>query len=130
MYIKEFDSWNQVKQRVQKEKRKVYVRAREVRWAAVGVNVGSEIDGKGVSFTRPVLVLHVMGSHLALVIPLSTKAKDRAGYVVFEWKNQKSALCIHQMRVISQKRIFKRIGKISDNKFKNIKKEVTAFFNL
>ena len=130
MYIKEFDAWNTVKKRVDEEKRQVYIRAGEVRWVSIGVNVGSEIDGKGVSFTRPALVLHVMGSHLALVVPLSTKVKVRAGYVPFEWKGEQTSLCIHQLKIVSQKRIFARLGKISKKRLSDTKTEVTTFFNL
>jgi len=105
MYFKDFENWNLVKKRIEDEERKVNIRAGEIRWVAFGVNIGSEIDGKGVSFTRPALVLHVIGSHLALVIPMSTKVKEIAGYVPFEWKGKITALCIHQMRIISQKRV-------------------------
>jgi len=130
MYIKLFDAWNVVKKRVEEEERKVYIRAGEIRWVSMGVNVGSEIDGKGVSFTRPALVLHVIGSHLALIVPMSTKTKSVTGYVPFEWKGITSSLCIHQLKVISQKRIFARIGKIPNNRLKSIKQEINQFYNL
>jgi hypothetical protein len=55
MYIKEFDQWNEVKKRIQSEQRNIYIRSGEVRWCTVGVNLGSEMDGKGKSYTRPVL---------------------------------------------------------------------------
>ncbi len=130
MYIKHFDAWNEVKKRIQEEERKVYIRAGEIRWVTFGVNIGSEMDGKGVSFTRPVLVIHVIGSKLALVAPLSTKKKDVPGYIPFFWKNEESSLCIHQMRVISQKRILKRKGKISEKKLQEIKNMVKAFYHM
>ena len=75
MYFKDFDKWNEVKKRVHHEERKVNIRSGEIRWVSFGVNVGSEIDGKGISFTRPALILHVIGSHLALIAPMSTKVK-------------------------------------------------------
>src|SRR3989338_2316862 len=87
MYFKDFDNWNEVKKRVHHEERTVNIRAGEIRWVSFGINIGSEIDGKGLSFTRPALILHVIGSHLALIIPMSTKVKDIAGYVPFTWKN-------------------------------------------
>ena len=130
MYFKDFDGWNLVKKRLDKEDRKVYIRAGEIRWVAFGVNVGSEIDGKGISFTRPALVIHVIGSHLALVVPMSTKMKKVAGYVPFEWKDAISALCIHQIKIVSQKRILSRKGKVSNQRLKNIKSEVIKFFSL
>ena len=75
MYFKDFDKWNIVKKRVHTDEIKVSIRAGEIRWVSFGVNVGSEIDGKGESFTRPALVAHVVGAVLALVVPLSTKLK-------------------------------------------------------
>jgi len=130
MYFKDFDAWFGVKKRIESEDRKVYIRAGEIRWIAFGVNVGSELDGKGDSFTRPGLVVHVIGSHLALVIPLSTKVKDIAGYMPFEWKNKTTALCIHQIRIVSQKRVLSRKGRISSNRLLAVKEEIKRFFSL
>ena len=115
MYFKDFDRWSEVKKRVHHEERKV--------------NIGSEIDGKGVSFTRPALILHVIGSHLALILPMSTKIKNIAGYLPFTWKNTTTALCLHQIKIVSSKRILSRKGRISQNKLKDIKKEVSKFFS-
>ena len=129
MYFKDFDKWNEVKKRVHHEERKVNIRSGEIRWVSFGVNVGSEIDGKGVSFTRPALILHVIGSHLALIVPMSTKVKDIAGYVPFIWKDTTTALCIHQVRIVSAKRVLSRRGRVSQNKLKAIKKEVSKFFS-
>jgi mRNA interferase MazF len=130
MYIKDFDAWNTIKKRVQDETRLVNIREGEIRWVTFGVNVGSEIDGKGVSFARPALIIHVIGSHLALVIPLSTKIKDVAGYVAIQWKGKTVSLCIHQLKVISQKRILSRMGKIPANKLSLYKQYITMFFTL
>lgn len=96
---------------------------------AFGVNIGSELDGKGVSFTRPALILHVIGSHLALVIPMSTKVENVAGYIPFEWKGSVTALCVHQIRIVSQKRVLARKGRVSQDRLAAIKKEVSKFFS-
>lgn len=130
MYIKDFDTWNGVKKHLQHEERIISIRPGEIRWVSFGVNVGSEIDGKGVSFTRPALIVNISGPHLALVIPMSTKIKEVAGYVPLEFKNISVALCIHQTRTISQKRIFGRLGRISDTKLQGYKDEVKKFFSL
>lgn len=130
MYFKDFENWNLVKKRIEVEERKVNIRAGEIRWITFGVNIGSEIDGKGVSFTRPALILHVIGSHLALVISMSTKIKDIAGYFPFEWKGTTTALCVHQMRIVSQKRILSRKGKIPGHHLEEIQKEVKKFYHL
>lgn len=130
MYFKDFDNWNSVKKRLQSEERQVNIRKGEIRWVSFGVNVGSEIDGKGISFTRPALIMHVIGSKLALILPITTKVKDIPGYLRFEWKDKVNALCVHQMRVVSQKRILDRIGKISSNKLAKCKDDISHFYSL
>ena len=130
MHIKDFDKWNEVKKNLNKEERKITIRRGEIRWVSLGVNIGSEIDGKGESFSRPALIIHVIGNHFALVIPMSTKIKDIAGYVPFEWKGKTFSLCIHQTKVVSQKRILRRLGRVSDNKLQKHKDEIKKFFSL
>ena len=130
MYFKDFDNWNIAKKRLQAEEREINIRKGEIRWVSFGVNVGSEIDGKGKSFARPALIMHVIGSKLALTVPITTKVKDIPGYVSFTWKDKTNALCIHQMRVVSQKRILDRMGKISSNKLNKCKHDIASFYSL
>lgn len=130
MYFKDFDHWNIVKKKIHTDAQTVSIRAGEIRWIACGVNVGSEIDGKGQSFTRPALILHVVGSVLALVIPLSTKVKDVAGYLPFEFQDRQVSLCLHQSRIISKHRILERKGKISDKRLAQVKASFKKFFAL
>ncbi len=85
-YKKDFENWFKIKSEIDKQENKQHIREGEIRWASIGVNIGSEIDGKGVSFTRPVLILAVVGSYLALVIPLSSQNKDHPGYISFNYK--------------------------------------------
>lgn len=129
MYKKEFDLWNDIKKNLEKAVSSTYIRAGEIRWASIGVNVGSEMDGKGKSFTRPVLVLHVIGKHLALVLPVSTKIKDSVGYLKINFKGKEQSICLHQMKIVSQKRIFERQGKISEEKLKEIKEKIKVFYS-
>jgi len=129
-YVKDFDAWNTIKKRIQDDTRTVNIREGEIRWVTFGVNVGSEIDGKGASFARPALIVHVIGSNLALVIPMSTKVKDVTGYVPIQWKGKTVSLCVHQMKVISQKRILSRMGKIPANTLSLYKQFITMFFTL
>jgi mRNA interferase MazF len=130
MYFKQFDTWNNTKKLIEDETRTINIREGEIRWVSFGVNVGSEIDGKGVSFTRPALVVHVIGSRLALVVPLSTKLKKLPGYLPFMFKGQEVSMCFHQLRVVSQKRIYSRMGKVSESKLDEYKAVLKYFFAL
>jgi len=128
MYIKAFDKWNNVKKRIQDEERKVHIRSGEIRWCTIGVNIGSEMDGKGESFSRPVLIIHTIGSKLALVIPLTSKLKSVAGYIPFTFQNKEHSLCVHQLKVISTKRLLKRKGRITRNRLEQVKKVIQEFY--
>lgn len=130
MYYKDFNNWNEVKQTLNREERNPCVRAGEIRWASFGVNVGSEIDGKGNSFTRPVLIIHTIGTYLALVVPMSTKLKHAAGYIPFAYRNKDVSLCLHQIRAISQKRIFSRLVKIPSSQLGLVKAAISTFFHM
>jgi len=127
MYIKDFDSWNTVKKRIEQEVRFITLRRGEIRWCSLGVNIGAEIDGKGVGFTRPVLVLRVIGSHIALVAPLSTKLKDIPGYIPINFQGKMVAVCANHIKMLSQKRIYERQGKLSDKKFIELRKSIFEF---
>lgn len=130
MYIKKFSEWFKVKERLNDGSPVTFCRAGEIRWVSFGVNVGSEIDGKGESFTRPALIIHASGTHVALVVPLTTQTKSSRGYFPLEWKQKNNMLCINQMRVVSQKRIFSRLSKISDAKLLQVKEEIKKFYLL
>jgi mRNA interferase MazF len=127
MYIKRFDEWTEVKKKIEKEERIISLRKGDIRWCSIGVNVGMEIDGKGAGFTRPVLVLRVIGSHLALVAPLSTKIKTIPGYIAFDFQGKTLSVCANQIKMISQKRIYERQGKMSNNKFLALREEIFKF---
>ena len=120
-----------VKRKLDTSSGNIYVRAGEIRWVAIGVNVGSEIDGKGASFTRPCLVLHVISSSLALVVPFTSQKKaNKQFYHHVELEHFSSYLCLSQMRTVSQQRIFKRIKKVPAQQFIDLRDKVRVFYSL
>lgn len=130
MYLKQFDVWAEDKKVINSKSHNHQVRPSEVRWASIGVNIGSEIDGKNKGFTRPVLVISMSGPDLCLVVPLSTKLKDVSGYMAMDINKERVSICIHQIRVISKKRIYGRISKISKNKLDLVKDKIKVYYRL
>ena len=139
MYIKNFLEWIKIKEKIdtqekneknENDDKKEFVRKGEIRWAVLGVNIGREMDGKGDNFVRPVLIIHTIGDALALVVPLTSKNKETPGYLKIEWSNHTDSLCLHQVRIISTKRLLDRIAKISDKKFESIKEAIKKFYSL
>jgi len=119
-----------VKEKIDNEQRKFVIRAGEIRWCSIGVNVGEEIDDKGVSFARPVIVVEKVGNQTALVVPMTTKLKNFPGYIPFTYKEKEMRLCVNHLKSISQKRLLKRKGRISNKRLQEVKDEIKKFYNL
>jgi mRNA interferase MazF len=131
MYTKSFDKWNRVKKHLNNDDSGIFCRAGEIRWVSIGVNIGSEMDGKGDSFNRPCLIADIFSDKLALIFPMTTSTKKSAGYVPFTLADGRTvSICVHQARTISPKRILKRIQTISKPKLQDMKNYYKKFYRL
>ncbi len=93
----------------------------EVWWAAVGENVGVEINGKSEYFSRPVLVFKKL-SHLGFMgIPLSTQAHDGSWYVKFRFQGKEIYVALSQAKVFSTARLYNRLGQIAEDDMIKVK---------
>jgi mRNA interferase MazF len=99
----------------------------DIWWAAVGQNIGTEINGKSVNFTRPVVILKKFSHRFYFVIPLTTKLHKGSWYRSFYYHGLLSIACLHQGRSIDHKRLYSKIGKISD---KNLQQILESFLKL
>ncbi|MEI6425971.1 MAG: type II toxin-antitoxin system PemK/MazF family toxin [Candidatus Absconditabacteria bacterium] len=117
-----FDLWNCEKKQLNKSKRIVYPKPKEIWYIKIGVNVGKEIFGKD-GFFRPVLVVSKIGN-MFFCLPMTTKGKNLSYclqlFSVFESKE--SYLVINQGRTFDTQRFFTKIGKVSLEEFMQIKK--------
>lgn len=117
-YIKDFDSWNEYVKKLDKTEPEGFFRAREIWWCALGVNIGSEQDGKNEDFVRPVLVLYKIRHNLALVAPLTSKIADHEDRITFVTSFEKSQILLSQIRTVSAKRLLRNVGYISKDVYK------------
>jgi hypothetical protein len=88
--------------------------------------VGSEEDGKGDNFLRPVVVFQIFTDGTAWVIPLTTKkwpADSRIHYT-FTCGGVIRAAKVHQMRSVSVKRLYLYIDQVSFDDFQVIRRYV------
>ncbi len=119
---KNFDAWNDLKKKIETEERRFYT-VREVWWCRLGLNIGTEQDGKGEEYARPCLILRGFGSEACLVAPLTTSLRKhslRISIGVIEGKEAKVNLS--QMRVIDTRRLVRKIGFIDKEIFTTIRK--------
>jgi mRNA interferase MazF len=122
---KDFDSWNEQKKQANNRKEAPFCHDREVWWCALGVNVGSEQDGSGDGYRRPVLVLKGLSTVTCLVIPLTTSTRHhplRPSVGTIEGKDAHAL--ISQMRVVDTKRLVRKVGYLERTIFEEIRKAV------
>jgi hypothetical protein len=75
--IKRFIDWIITKIIIDKTKRTdIVINEGQVFWCFLGENVGSEQNGKGQYFHRPVLIFKKFNNDIFWGIPMSTKNKD------------------------------------------------------
>ena len=117
---KDFDRWNKKKKHLDQGVFKNFVHEREVWWCALGLNIGVESDGKHVNFERPVLVIRKFSREAVLVVPLTTRIKPNPYYVVDSHKDGDFAAMISQVRLISTKRLLRKIYKMDESVFEKI----------
>lgn len=123
--------WHKIKAYLDEiDVKNIYCKPREVWWASVGVNIGHEEDGKNKKFGRPILILKNFNKHLILAIPLTSKIKLNKTYYykfIFSQKEFVSVI-ISQIRLLSSKRLFRKIGFIDERDFLEIKKKISEYF--
>jgi len=124
--MKDFDQWNKLKKNINdlEKPKDFYFHEREIWWCSLGVNIGYEQDGKHDEFERPVLILRKFNRDIALIVPLTTKIKDNKYNFQFKHDNTMFSVLLSQMRLISAKRLTRKIRKINPNLFEEIKKKI------
>ena len=125
---KDFDQWNKEKKQAHMEQPRLYT-VREVWWCRLGVNIGSEQDGRGNNFLRPVVILRGFGSDACLVVPLTTSARAHpfrisAGVV----DGREARANISQIRIVDTRRLVEKISFMEKGVFINIRKAARALF--
>ena len=72
-------------------------------WVYFGENIDIEINGKGVQFTRPAIILKKLNSRTLLVVPVTTQQKFGSWFVTFNYKGISETAVLSQIRIISSK---------------------------
>lgn len=122
---KDFEKWNMVKQYIEKQNENIYSNMGEIWWCNLGINIGSESCGKNHFFERPVLIIKVFNVNLILVAPLTTKDKNIENHIELNINDRKSFIMIEQIKVISSKRLSRKIDRISKIYLEYISQKIT-----
>ncbi|MBZ7982155.1 type II toxin-antitoxin system PemK/MazF family toxin [Campylobacter sp. RM12640] len=124
-----YDEWNEVKKNTSKSTEKA-VKVGKVYWVRLGLNIGSEVYGKGKNYVRPVLVLKLIYKNSFIGVPLSTKAKDNSFpyfYSFYTKNNDIRTALLSQIKLFDTKRV-ENIANINISKsdFENIRDKIKA----
>ena len=132
--MEKYDEWNEVKKKTQSTKRKLGIKPRDIFWAKIGQNVGSEEFGKNQNFARPVIIVKKLTHDLFIGIPLTSTIKDNDYFHSFEYENKsngltKNSAMILQFRTFSIKRLMNKTGVINKNDFEMILEKCRGLFS-
>ena len=120
--------WTKIKLRVsQKSSENVYFYSREIWWANIGSNIGFEQDGKNFDFSRPVLILRKFNKNMLWVLALTSKNKSGNYFHNLYCKNENYTFILPQLKLVSSKRLIRKINKISIDYFEVIKNKIKEF---
>lgn len=116
--IQRFITWTNRKITIHFQDRpEFYFYEREVWWASLGENVGSETNGKNFHFERPVIIVKKFSKDMLFVIPTTTKTKVGTWYQPIKYGDVKTQAILAQARTISAKRLIRKIGNLSPEQF-------------
>ena len=123
--MNKFDLWNEQKKIISCKVNKKFCKIREIWWCYLGFNIGHEENGKGLKFTRPVLIIKKFGPNNIFVIPLTTsKIPGKFRIDIGLVSNKKSKALISQIRTIDSRRLINKISILPNERFKEIRKTV------
>ena len=127
---KEYDVWNELKKAIQSRisEPDYFPQESEVWMSATGKNIGYEQNGSGDNFSRPLLVVKRFNNHMFWCIPLFTKQKKFDFYFNFtDPNNEKVSVILAQMKLVSVKRLKRKLYAIPQNILAEIKEKLKKF---
>jgi mRNA interferase MazF len=125
---KDFDRWNEQKKHINKSSFTDFVNEREVWWCTIGVNVGVEQDGAAHAFERPVLVVRKFNKDMVFVVPLTSSPRRTPYHIPVRHDGVEYAAVISQLRLISTKRLARKIYQMDGTLFNTVLGRIRGLF--
>ena len=119
---KNFDYWNSLKKKLHNKVKYQHPKEKEIWWCSVGLNIGSEVFGKGVFLSRPVLVINAESSESFIGIPLTSKLKNKRYACVIKTEDQKlHTALVYQIKNFDKRRLIKKAYQLNDSEYEKLK---------
>lgn len=129
--MKDFDDWNNKKIKIDSYSKFKHPKEKEIWWCRIGLNVGSEVFGKGKEYTRPVLIVNAEGSESFIGIPLTSNIKNKKYACILETKDKilHTAL-VYQVRSFDKRRLKKKIYDLDDIEYSKVQKYFQSLWKI
>lgn len=114
---KNFDEWNKLKKDIHHREIEIFCNQREIWWCSLGLNIGSEEDGKNELFERPIVVLKVFNRNMLRVAPLTSRCKEDDHHVSINYNNRTGSVILSQVKTISSKRLSRKLCRLDVGQF-------------
>lgn len=123
---KNFAQWHAQKSQIDASElsNNLYFYEREIWWCSLGLNIGYEQDGKHGDFARPVLILRKFNRDILWILPLTGQYKSGIYYYPTTYKTKTSSIILSQLRLISSKRLLRKIRTLPKGEFEEVKNRV------
>jgi mRNA-degrading endonuclease toxin of MazEF toxin-antitoxin module len=115
---KDFDAWNTLKKSIQGKKPPRFFCEAEIWWCSIGLNVGTEEDGKNNLYERRVLVLKKFNTEQFLALPITDKPRSSADH----FQLGEDSVILSQARVVSSRRLNRQVRFVNAKTFNEIKR--------
>lgn len=115
--IKNYKKWMGVKATLNNKEEIRKINEGDVVWAAVGENIGTEIDGKSEKYSRPVIVLRKHSERCFTGIPLTSRPHKGSWYANFVFQDKEQTAVLVQTRLFDTARVYSWIGKLSNKDY-------------
>ena len=121
-FIKKFLEWMRVKKTLDAiESEPPLFREGEIWWCAMGENIGTEISGKNIPFSRPVVILKKYGRQSFFAIPMTSKKKEGSWFVQITQAGKSNSAIVSQGRYCDYRRLYRKIGMLDEDDYKRVK---------
>jgi mRNA interferase MazF len=129
--MKDFIGWNEKKIKLDGYKKYKHPKVQEIWWCSIGVNVGTEIYGKGEYYLRPVIIINAEIGESFIGIPLTSRIKTGKYCCVVKVKEGKlSTALIHQIRNFDKRRLIKKIGILELENYKKVLNQLCVLYKI
>ena len=117
---KDFESWNKLKKVLNEKLNIPFANSREIWWCSLGLNIGTEEDGKNELFERPIIILKVLNKNTLRIAPLTSKPKSDEHHFSVSYHNRVGSVILSQIKTISSKRLSRKLTRLDKDQFEKL----------